>query len=348
MQFSEISPPTITNSFDKACWRTTTETDMRKLLLILTCLAVSACNTTKPMVSNAAKLDLQAASFAPFKSSTFPTRQYAPSETSAIEFINAVVKTGYDNHDPDRIAASLTPDFTYNYAVSAEDMVVSTANDYVKALDNWKVETRTGRRADIAIQSVNVRPNENEATVTAFVTYASKNFRPRFMETYTLVKQGSDWKLREWFSRSLRPARPELHDVEIFLTDFLERDEVDAIKAMLVARQPERTIAQLKAKEIKKLPNLPEMENDLQATLHVVFREPPQVGQSVRVQVLRYRDNPPDPLAHGFGMGYVETVEIPTPYFVSSGWQHFLRRNRNNAMMINVMVDGQVIASKTY
>jgi len=271
----------------------------------------------------------------------------ATEDEKAIEaMLLGTLKKGFDSHDVGVIEPILAPDFEYRYSVAPGKMVVGSRDEYVKIRSAWEKETRTGRSADYALNSIQVNANEKMAVATAFVTYRSRHFHPRFLESYLFEKVGGSWLLKQQVAQVIHPAKPEMHDAEVIMTTPIDRPEVKEIFALLANQQPETAIARLKAKQVIENPVLADRKQGMSVSFFTIFKEPPRVGAGVRTPLNLYEWSKENPGR----LRYIPiTVTVPStnPYVVMSGSAEFASP-WFRGFWVDVVVDDRTIATKTF
>ena len=258
-------------NFDSAarCWRS-----LRAALVFFAFIAVG--------VGAAAPVNAASSESSPGKfisnTAIFPAKNEA--EKVVLGVIRNQLEAGYNQSDTALIEAALASDFESRLMVSPRSMLVDSRNGFLDVLKKRRGTGGSERKLLYEVKGIKVNEKNRSATVLAITTHLSNNFNPRFLATLIFSEEEGNWKLRTQASMQLYPAKPELHKVDIIVTEsfwrksFFTIDPYLAHFAEVVAKSgPDAAIESLR-KNVKSL-------SGADGHAIAVFREPPRVGTKI-------------------------------------------------------------------
>ena len=177
-------------------------------------LILTACQTTGPeplrtVASIPQKVDFQD------NSSSFETANESQEKVRAI--IANGLKPNLARFDVAGISELLAEDFEFLTLISNEEYAVESRNKFLTARRNWSPGDSPRRIVHYAIKDMQSDPSERLVGVTAYVTYQSRHFSPRFMETMLFENVAGNWLLKRQLVVPLFPELTNVSNVQIHL-----------------------------------------------------------------------------------------------------------------------------------
>ncbi|NVK19782.1 MAG: hypothetical protein HWE30_13875 [Methylocystaceae bacterium] len=321
---------------------------INKCLLSLGFVGIlTACVTApNPMVSAEQKMSLQEKARSIFSGSITKYQAKTESEKEVLNVITNKIKVSYDTYAPSLMKDILSEEFQYRYSITPNKLAIGTKNDYITVIENWTKEEKSGRTMQIAINSMDVNETLKLAIVTAFVSYRSENFEPKFLETFIFKKPKKKWQLLQRTAQPVNPSKPEMHDVKIIFTDQFESYEVNEILKLSQNQQPEKAIALIKSRELTENPVAQGRREGMRANYFVIFKEPPVVKSHIETPLTIYRNTPSNPIKTKH-VPISFDIETSTPYVIAFGGAGF-GLPWYKGFYIDVIINNQLIANKAF
>jgi hypothetical protein len=263
-------------------------------------------------------------------------------EQKEILDIVSKLKKGYQTFDLPLIEKILADNFRFYYHLNDNTFLVDDKTDYLEARKGWTETVRVRREMNYSIQEMILDPSGKFITVTAFSTYTSKYFSPRFFETLLFEESTGHWTLKQQIVGLLYPNQPDLYHVEIFAQKFLwpryGSPSLGGIfsRGALVEGPSHVLDHYLRTGYQKVIPR----EGPEKSVLFI-FREPPPVGSVIDIEH-QLSGDPSGPLLFQFRY----KVEKKDPFFVIE--------NRSKPMMsggwvtYRVFLNGKKIGEETF
>lgn len=210
------------------------------------------------------------------------TATFAPDDASKVKITNLIsskLQKGYETFNLPLIESILTSDFERRYLINSENLAVEDRQSYHAARRRWKTTQTEHRRLDYAIQRINIGEANRSAIVTALSTYKTKYFNPRYLETLLFEKADERWFLKRQLLVPLHPKRPELYDVQIFVSDS-DWAEKRRFRRRMRRKGPDWFIDRFRKDSVDSISS-----DESWHTILFVFREPPPPGSKIRTEI---------------------------------------------------------------
>lgn len=295
------------------------------LVVAALALALAACQSA-PKTNPNVVAKLKADSAQQFAANAMAVKAASPAEQAVLAALTGKYLAGFNSNNAGQVESVLAPTFQARLATGKGKALISSRAAYVKSL-GWRVRDQ---QVDVAVKSVKVGGDGKTAAVLALVTYRSKNFAPRFLETLVFSESGSGWTLAQQAQVPLHPSVAELHSAKLYLTRPFWDKKYKSFAAYFAAKAgangPDAVIGELQSKIIP--------PKGKQSHVVAVFREPPQAGSKITVSTT-------------FQVG--QAYEFQTPYPVTQSHSYFVAESiaygepRADTIDLAVMVNGTTV-----
>lgn len=267
------------------------------------------------------------------------TQQYeaASAEESAVkEVLIHKIKRGYERFDLESIRSALAPGFQLRYVTGPGTLEIQNLEDYLRSRGRWKVADDPNRELLLSIRDMRTDVTQRKISVVAITTYKSRFFNPRFIETYLFEKTGENWFLKTLGMVPLHPQRPELHKVDIIVSDNPNPSSLGELTDEMIARGADALVEKyLERRRDQGFPG-----DEVERTVLFVFREPPRAGSSITVE-------------HQFWRPWAQNLSpYRFTYKVHKSQPYFIIENRTQAggsggtITYRIFLDGKKLAEK--
>ena len=303
---------------------------------------VSACVTTSKTAMNPVeKAKTEAAVEKMFSGKDIVPKTRNRDKKAILNLTLSKIRKGYEKLDISLIKPILSEKFQYKFRVSEKRYALQGKDEFLKARTEWKGKAK-GRKITYKIEKVSVNKEKTKAVVSSFVAINTKYFTPRLFEVLTFNKEGKKWKLAEQAQVPLSPNAPDMHKVNIFLSEAMADEKGRVKPSNFVKEFSKNALAKGADAVIKQLKPLSKKESkyggtDMKADVIVAFKEPPAYGSGVTVKVKQ---------DCGTTKETYQGVRSVSPYFLMSGQMKI--KECAKSVNVKVLLDGLQIAEKNF